>query len=549
MKKRFNKIISIFAVLLLSVNSFAAVVSDNDGAAFITKAEFDSLKNDFQAQLNKYNANIDNKIDAAIASYLEGAASGKVNKMFLDTSTNYSYPLVLLSSSTAWNNTKSDYYNVARNRVRYQALNLLDFAGESWSAVHNSVLLDSDTDTSIFTVPAGNLNTQLVYGFLVNTGREVKGKNGELYEVTATSATRRVGSTNFKIFDISSYGSGYQYIDYVPTYTVSTGRNAGHFGSNNNNFYTYCAVLMTNSGYNNAKPAYNGDVRNWKGEWTDARFVSAGSGWNNESLYKSRSEAFVGTKVQIQNIAEWNLHGSAAVEFYDKPIDSSSFIWDTSNVKTMVYAGTSIVPAQRYRKFAYQGDFQDNLATVVECVDVQATGYTRGWVYNPTTANRNTGRFFSWCCTYLPPLQAVTYDGYSTTVPSFGALPATCMRYYDGKGNVHYLDEGMFLCNFDKNGTVNFDVKFVAKSGTKNLNFYVSKSPFSRENLKTKLASFKVNNSTTSYTSRTFSTGASYHITVENIKVGDQLYLLWEPSTSGDWVALNIFENFTLTSK
>ena len=67
-----KKIVSILLLFLLCFNSFAAVVSDNDGSAFITKAEFDSLKNDFQAQIDNYNQNIDNKIDAAIASYLAG---------------------------------------------------------------------------------------------------------------------------------------------------------------------------------------------------------------------------------------------------------------------------------------------------------------------------------------------------------------------------------------------------------------------------------------------------------------------------------------------
>ena len=48
------------------------MVSDNDGSAFITKAEFDSLKNNFQTQLDAYNSSIDNKIDNAISSYLAG---------------------------------------------------------------------------------------------------------------------------------------------------------------------------------------------------------------------------------------------------------------------------------------------------------------------------------------------------------------------------------------------------------------------------------------------------------------------------------------------
>ena len=69
--------LALVLVLLLSIESFAAVVGDNDGAAFITKAEFDSMKNDFQSQLDRYNSSLDNKIDGAIASYLAGVSVGR----------------------------------------------------------------------------------------------------------------------------------------------------------------------------------------------------------------------------------------------------------------------------------------------------------------------------------------------------------------------------------------------------------------------------------------------------------------------------------------
>ncbi len=36
------------------------------------KEEFDSLKNDFQFQIDQYNTSIDSKIDGAIAAYLAG---------------------------------------------------------------------------------------------------------------------------------------------------------------------------------------------------------------------------------------------------------------------------------------------------------------------------------------------------------------------------------------------------------------------------------------------------------------------------------------------
>ena len=70
--KLLKKGLTLFLVLFLCINNFAAIVSDNDGSAFITKAEFDSLKNDFQSQIDKYNTSIDAKIDGAIAAYLAG---------------------------------------------------------------------------------------------------------------------------------------------------------------------------------------------------------------------------------------------------------------------------------------------------------------------------------------------------------------------------------------------------------------------------------------------------------------------------------------------
>ena len=74
MKKEFKKIIAIIICIstILNCANYAAIVSDNDGSAFITKAEFESLKTDFNTQIDNYNYSIDNKIDGAIAAYLAG---------------------------------------------------------------------------------------------------------------------------------------------------------------------------------------------------------------------------------------------------------------------------------------------------------------------------------------------------------------------------------------------------------------------------------------------------------------------------------------------
>lgn len=93
-----KKIFSLILLLIILSNVvLASAVSDNDGAAFITKAEFDSLKNTFQARLNEYNSGIDNKIESAISAYISGAKEektsnltsilNKINQKFVDSKT------------------------------------------------------------------------------------------------------------------------------------------------------------------------------------------------------------------------------------------------------------------------------------------------------------------------------------------------------------------------------------------------------------------------------------------------------------------------------
>ncbi len=72
MKKLIKKSFIIVFIVAFHFSSIAAAVSDNDGSAFITKAEFDSLKSSFQSQLDSNNAHIDFKIDYAISTYLAG---------------------------------------------------------------------------------------------------------------------------------------------------------------------------------------------------------------------------------------------------------------------------------------------------------------------------------------------------------------------------------------------------------------------------------------------------------------------------------------------
>ena len=112
MKKNVKKIIVGILILNIFINvTFAAVVSDNDGAAFIPKAEFDSLKNTFQSEINEFNTNIDNKISNAISSYLAGVRQEKTSKLstafVLDGDEN---KIICVGKTNNFNNMTNELY-------------------------------------------------------------------------------------------------------------------------------------------------------------------------------------------------------------------------------------------------------------------------------------------------------------------------------------------------------------------------------------------------------------------------------------------------------
>ena len=77
-------------IVLMSINSFAATVSDNDGSAFITQAEFDSLKNQFMTTIKMYNEGLDGKIGDAVNAYVANAKqSNREKRLKLVSGTNW----------------------------------------------------------------------------------------------------------------------------------------------------------------------------------------------------------------------------------------------------------------------------------------------------------------------------------------------------------------------------------------------------------------------------------------------------------------------------
>lgn len=157
MKQQIKKLICALTILVFPLSSFAEIVGNTDTKAFITKAEFESLKNTFQTQINNYNNSLDNKIDEAISQYLAGmkvehkqivelpySSWEKVSCMNYDIGNiwqsfdfnlayNY-YQDVTAAGSTQWYQGTWGYFNIKRARpnTTYQKVMLCE-AGEETS--------------------------------------------------------------------------------------------------------------------------------------------------------------------------------------------------------------------------------------------------------------------------------------------------------------------------------------------------------------------------------------------------------------------------------
>ncbi len=71
---KIKRIISfiLLSLIITNISNYAAIVSSDDGSAFVNKADFEALKEEFDSQLERYNNSIDRKIDGAIANYIAG---------------------------------------------------------------------------------------------------------------------------------------------------------------------------------------------------------------------------------------------------------------------------------------------------------------------------------------------------------------------------------------------------------------------------------------------------------------------------------------------
>ena len=132
-KCKLKRVGAFLIILLLCFNNFAAIVSDNDGSAFVTKAEFEALKENFAEQIDSYETSIDSKIDGAIAAYLDGLRFKKTIKVpnyIKDYLTHYGLTRVVPKRS--WTNNGGGFGYIAQHYI--------NVSWSYWSALTNSAI-------------------------------------------------------------------------------------------------------------------------------------------------------------------------------------------------------------------------------------------------------------------------------------------------------------------------------------------------------------------------------------------------------------------------
>ena len=566
--KIFKKIIVIVLIFIISVNNFAAVVSDNDGSAFITKAEFDSLKNNFQAQIDQYNTSIDNKIDGAIAAYLVGIRLSKETELTLDRNCNYSFPLCN-DINGYWSN-----YTINGGKLMYPEFHYTNYivllfgvmglAGVSYR--DNAAWVNGNVETGMVST-AGNKTTLPTDTNQQNGGYQLDernydygGKNGLLNIVEETTNTRNINGNTYGVYSLEDEGVGRLVLTYqsevadVGTRESTMWNNGSGYTTGHSCFFGLAdeQYVYTGSGtsirYAHRDPA--GSFTPYK--VTKSRLVTPGSAWGNQLNY---SIVFPnGAELTASEIGrrEFSNRGSAILthyNFWSKAPIAEAVNYVKSNARTHIYTRNQFMPANSNYDYALTADLQKGTDIIYTIVGGGENVLTSFALWSVNEKNIYAKPLIQPLA--LPPLKPYKWHSASKYAPSedeeFSYLPATLVTYTDSNGKTHYMDEGMFLGTLKQNGNLQFDVLFQRDYGSgSKVELHISKKPFSYDCQESDLVNYKIGDVTGKKQQLDY--GTKYTIKIEDAIKNDDYYLEWVPVNSEDLSSMTSFTNFVLIS-
>ena len=211
-------LIVVCLAMALSIRTQASVVSDNDGSSFISKAEYDSLKKEFQNSLNVYNSSIDDTIDNAIAAYIAGAKNSKEITMscLIDNKGVYGSKMKLSwNSSPSFRMIGTEWPKCVQRHKLFVAIGILQFDPTSYKLLDTASFEGGIYDYGLLD-GEGNQVTNNDYG----TKKEYRVENVKI-ETTNYRMLRYVKTVNYLEMNqfygfpndqgSSSHGATFQY--------------------------------------------------------------------------------------------------------------------------------------------------------------------------------------------------------------------------------------------------------------------------------------------------------------------------------------------------
>ena len=571
----------------MSIESFAAVVGDSDGGAFVTKQEFEELKESFDKQIEIYNNSIDNKIDGAIANYLYGMNLEVWQKMKLDPKSQYRFPLVMCGPNNEWNNpdyksdTGSHYFDLSvPNCDAYQISTAADRSnsddGTPDSNVTNAVYTSLPVSVGVQTTAQLNKGNTCRITHQVQT-YQYTGRVGTINTLRKTTQTRKISGTNRTLFELVNRGKG-QYNIYK---RQSTGVGVfwdGQAEGNTNgkwNYMIFVGLDRSNFGPNTTNES-DGDQLTWAVatgnkpktiDWTKSSGMKGFHSCNGNRNFTIDLDGV--TNVQ----AALDIMNAAPTIWYSQKQNSGDFFsnpflvlpnWEHTDGTNTCYYGTANMQGNvdgGYWKFT------PVVGTSAANQKIEKTFTALDWDASRFLVYNFTGSDISSYCGVLPhrPVMIPYWraaDNNSFLEQSsndFSQLRASVVYYTDSNGDKHYLDEGMYLGTYNRNrAEVTFTVKFKDDSDW-SVDLALSKKPFGYDASNSDRVSYTYKDvtttTTTTGTENTCAAGStarmqcnrSFKITVKNINIGDKLYMQWQPATAGHYVALESFTDYQIT--
>ena len=382
-----KRLLALFLVVLMSIESFGAVVSDNDGSAFITKAEFDSLKNDFPSQIDQYNTSIDSKLDGAIASYLAGI---KVSK---DTS--YKVEVADWNEVTATNHELPQSYTIPDMNlvfnVTYCAPDMVGEWYEIWSSsaalsykrpssiTQIRSLVDAGTESTTYTLPdtvvwAGQALNYLdsITASKLGYCDSIYGRPADMHRYDNSYLVGATGAANMAVTNALHLLSGY-----VPGYAVNnlwTGTVYWYYASSFNfplyplsesNWINRDVKTSISLGYIDGKQKKNEHIIAWdNNNWTSlsdpswANSLGINPTWTENNALHDTSFNKVG-RWCVFEISDYNNKGDDA-----HWVDHSQTYSTGSPPTTAIKYRPNIQPYSAYYSGGYNAESDENIKSV-----------------------------------------------------------------------------------------------------------------------------------------------------------------------------------------